>query len=94
MTDASSDSNATSSGDSAASNQTALANLALANEIFNTNLAQQNAIQHQQAIFYRQLATVAKSIEMVMSIDPKDPGAADKLKMCRDLIESFRVSQS
>jgi len=94
MTDASSDSNATICGDSAASSQTALANLALANEIFNTNLAQQNAIQHQQAIFYLQLATVAKSIEMVMSIDPKDPGAADKLKMCRDLIESFRVSQS
>jgi len=71
-----------------------LANLALANQIFNANLAQQNAIQNQQAIFYLQLATIAKSIELVMAIDPKDPNAVERLKMCRDLIESFRVTQN
>jgi hypothetical protein len=94
MTEVRSDNSATSNGDAAPSNPDILANLALANQIFNANLAQQNAIQNQQAIFYLQLATVAKSIELVLAIDPTDPGAADKLKMCRDLIESFRISQT
>jgi hypothetical protein len=57
-----------------------LANLALANQIFNTNLAQQNAIASQQALFQVTLAATAKCADMILAIDPKDPQAIENLK--------------
>lgn len=66
-----------------------IANLALANQIANDNIAQQNAIQFQQAMFQLQLAAVAKCAELILSINPADPDAAAKLEMYKDLMDTF-----
>lgn len=66
-----------------------LANIALANQVANANLAQQNAIQFQQAMFQLQLAAVAKCAELILSINPADVDAAAKLSMYKDLMDTF-----
>jgi hypothetical protein len=66
-----------------------LANLSLATEIANQNLAQQNAIAAQQAMFQLQLATAAKCAEMILAIDPTDPDAPAKLEMYGNMIDMF-----
>jgi hypothetical protein len=66
-----------------------LANLALANQIANTNLAQQNVIQNQQAMFNLQLATVAKCVELIAMINPSSPNATEQLQSYRSLMEMF-----
>src|SRR5262245_6002676 len=57
-----------------------LANIALANQITNLNLAQQNAIANQQAMNQVMLATMAKCVEIIFAIDPKDAQGVDHLK--------------
>lgn len=70
-----------------------LANLALANQIANTNLAQQNAIANQQALFQLQLATISKCVEVISSIDPKSANAVTQLKTYKELM-SLILNQS
>ncbi len=66
-----------------------LANLALANAIANLNLSQQNAINNQQAMFQLQMATVAKCVEIITSIDPNNPKANDQIEMYRKLMDQL-----
>jgi hypothetical protein len=66
-----------------------LANLALANEIANANLAQQNAITNQQAMFQLQMATVAKCVELIATIDPNNPKANDQIEMYKKLMDQM-----
>ena len=70
-----------------------LANLALANQIANTNLAQQNAIANQQALFQLQLATISKCVEVISSIDPKSASAVTQLQTYKELM-SMILNQS
>lgn len=66
-----------------------LANLALANRIMNANLAQQNAVAIQQAMYQLNMAAVAKSIKLISAIDPTAPNAVEQIREFRELIESF-----
>lgn len=68
-----------------------LANLALANQIANTNLAQQNALQNQQAMFTVQLAMVAKFVELIARVDPSNPSAAEQMQSYKDLMQMFNT---
>ena len=56
-----------------------LANLALAQAIFDSNLAQQRALESQQASAIVQIAAVAKYSEIILKIDPAADGAADQV---------------
>ncbi|MEO6047239.1 MAG: hypothetical protein ABIQ57_07175 [Candidatus Kapaibacterium sp.] len=69
--------------------QQMMRNLDLANQIANANLAQQNAIQHQQAMFQLQLAAVGKCTEMILSIDASSPHAPEQIAAYERLIELF-----
>ena len=71
-----------------------LANLALANQIANENLAQQNAIANQQAMFCLQMATVAKCVEVIANIDPSGPNAAQRLALMQQLLEMMKRMQA
>ena len=64
-------------------------NLELANRIANDNLAQQDAIQHQQAMFQLQLAAVGKCTEMILSINASSPDAPEQIRAYEGLIEIF-----
>ena len=66
-----------------------LANLALANQIANTNLAQQNAISNQQAMFHLELTTVSKCVEMIASINPTSGGATQQIEAFQKIMEMF-----
>ena len=66
-----------------------LANLALANQIANTNLAQQNAISNQQAMFQLELTIVSKCVEMIASINPTSATAAQQLAAFQKVMEMF-----
>jgi len=66
-----------------------LANLALANEIANTNIAQQNALNNQQALFQLQMATVAKCVEIIMGINPDKPNAAEQIETYKKLMDQM-----
>lgn len=57
-----------------------LANLALANHIQNANLAQQIALAQQQAMNQVALATTAKCVELIASLNPQDPQSAEHMK--------------
>lgn len=56
-----------------------LANLALANQIFNTCLAQQDAIVNQQIIFQVKLAALAKCIQVLLAVNVADPQAVERI---------------
>ncbi|HZS48317.1 MAG TPA: hypothetical protein VFC63_24825 [Blastocatellia bacterium] len=71
-------------------NQPILSGIEISNQILNANLQQQATVHYQQAIFNLHLATVAKSIEVIMAIDPASPQAIEQLKMCRELVDSLR----
>jgi hypothetical protein len=64
-------------------------NLNLANEVAHTNLKQQNEINNQQALFQLKYASVAKCIEIIMSIDPDSDAAQQKIKTYRELMDQF-----
>lgn len=57
-----------------------LANIALANQIFNTNLAQQNALANQQVMNQVIHAALAKCVETILAVDAKDPQAIENIK--------------
>ena len=71
-----------------------LANLALANLIANTNLAQQNAISNQQAMFHLQLTIVSKCVELIANISPASAGAAQQLEAYQKIMEMLAQSSS
>jgi hypothetical protein len=66
-----------------------LANLALANQIANTNLAQQNAISNQQAMFHLELTIVSKCVELIASINPTSATASQQLEAFQKVMEAF-----
>ncbi|HYY56290.1 MAG TPA: hypothetical protein VE842_03105 [Pyrinomonadaceae bacterium] len=71
-----------------------LANLALANLIANTNLAQQNAISNQQAMFQLQLTIVSKCVELIANISPASAGAAQQLEAYQKIMAMLAQSSS
>jgi hypothetical protein len=66
-----------------------LANLALANQIANTNLAQQNALSNQQAMFQLELTIVSKCVELIANINPTNASAAQQLQMFQQIMQMF-----
>ncbi len=66
-----------------------LANLALANQIANTNLAQQNAISNQQAMFHLELTIVSKCVELIANISPASATASQQLEAFQKVMEMF-----
>lgn len=66
-----------------------LSNLALANQIANANMAQQNLINNQQAMFQLQMTTVAKCVEMIASINPNNSNAAEQMQTYQKMMEIF-----
>ncbi|XZF65782.1 MAG: hypothetical protein ACSI46_14350 [Gloeotrichia echinulata DVL01] len=74
--------------------QAILTNLAMSTEIANVNLAQQNAVNKQNALFQLEMATIGKCVEVIMSIDPTDPHAKDQLdiyqKLMQNLVQIFK----
>jgi hypothetical protein len=66
-----------------------LANLALANQIANTNLAQQNAISNQQAMFQLELTIVSKCVELIANISPTSANASNQLAAFQKVMEMF-----
>ena len=66
-----------------------LANLALANQIANTNLAQQNAISNQQAMFQLELTIVSKCVELIANISPTSANATHQLAAFQRVMEMF-----
>ena len=83
IVDAIADSSATSVGEQPA----ILANLALANQIFNTCLAQQDAIVNQQIITTVKLAALAKCLQIILAVNASDPKAVELIK--ETIIELF-----
>ena len=72
-----------------------LANLALANQIANTNLAQQNAISNQQAMFQLELTIVSKCVELIANISPASSTASQQLAAFQQVMQMFsQLSQS
>ena len=68
-----------------------LANLNLADAIANQNLAQQNEINNQQAMNQVTLATVAKGVEVITSVNPSKPAQGQVLEVSESLIRNARV---
>ena len=66
-----------------------LANLALANQIANTNLAQQNALSNQQAMFQLELTIVSKCVELIANISPTSTNATHQLAAFQKVMEMF-----
>lgn len=66
-----------------------LANLALANQIANTNLAQQNAISNQQAMFQLEMTIVSKCVELIANISPASATASQQLEAFQKVMEMF-----
>jgi tRNA uridine 5-carbamoylmethylation protein Kti12 len=66
-----------------------LANLDLANEVARTNFEQQNNISNDQALFQLKYATIAKCVEVIMSIDPDGKDASHKIKTYKELMDQF-----
>jgi hypothetical protein len=69
-----------------------LSNLALANQIANCNLAQQNAISNQQAMFQLQMATLSKCVEVILGADPSSSKSAQQMKALQEFFAQV-VSQ-
>lgn len=71
-----------------------LSNLALANLIANTNLAQQNAISNQQAMFQLEMTIVSKCVEVIANINPSNSQAAQQLAAMQQLMETLKSMQA
>jgi hypothetical protein len=71
-----------------------LANLALANLIANTNLAQQNAISNQQAMFQLEMTIVSKCVEVIANINPSSAHAANQMTAMHQLIAMVKQMQA
>lgn len=57
--------------------------------VAHTNLEQQNEIANNQALFQLKYATIAKCIEVIMSIDPDKQDAPDKINTYKGLMDQF-----
>lgn len=66
--------------------------LALTNKIFNANLAQQNALRHQQMVAQIELAVLAKSVQLILDADTSEPQAIETLTT--RILEVFDLLQS
>lgn len=66
-----------------------LSNLALANEIANVNIAQQNAIANQQAMYQLQMAAVSKCVELIVSIDSNSDKAEKQIELYQKIMEGM-----
>lgn len=71
-----------------------LSNLALANMIANTNLAQQNAISNQQAMFQLEMTIVSKCVEVIANINPANSSASQQLAAMQELVATLRQMQA
>ncbi|MBP0030009.1 hypothetical protein PN466_11425 [Roseofilum reptotaenium CS-1145] len=69
--------------------QVILNNLAMSSEIANVNLAQQNAVNKQSALFQLEMATIGKCVEIIMRIDPNSPHAKDNLETYQSLMQNL-----
>ncbi|HYP26388.1 MAG TPA: R body protein [Blastocatellia bacterium] len=70
------------------SEQTALlSNLAYSNLITNVNLAQQNAVSHQQAMNQLQITVTAKVVNLIANLSPLEAAAAVKVDTGNDVAE-------
>ncbi len=66
-----------------------LENIDLASEVAHENLEQQNEIANNQALFQLKYATIAKCIEVIMSIDPDNKDASGKINTYKGLMDQF-----
>ena len=66
--------------------------IVLTNKIFHANLAQQNAIAHQQAIAQIELVALAKCTQALLDADTSDPKAIEQ--MSARIIEMFEHIQA
>ena len=64
-----------------------LANLALANQIFNTCLAQQDAIVNQQIANVVKLAALTKCVQVLLAVNVNEPQAVERIS--RSISEMF-----
>ncbi|MBX3587490.1 MAG: hypothetical protein KF796_12695 [Ramlibacter sp.] len=67
-----------------------LANMALANQILNNNLQQQMMISQQQAMNQLLMATVAKAVSLILSVDSGPGSPASNAKLALELVESMK----
>jgi len=70
-----------------------LANLALASQIFATNLQQQNAVAHQQAVNQLRLAVVARCTDLVLETKNIEelPSLIDRVQAVLDQLDQLSV---
>jgi hypothetical protein len=71
-----------------------LSNLALANLIANTNLAQQNAISNQQAMFQLEMTIVSKCVEVIANINPSNSQATQQLAAMQQIMDTLKHMQT
>jgi hypothetical protein len=64
-----------------------ISQLDVAARIANANLAYQNALQMQQALFHVQLAAVGKCTEMILQIDARSPDAKEQLASYESIMQ-------
>lgn len=71
-----------------------LANLALANQIFATNLQQQNAVAHQQAVNQLRLAVIARCAGLVLETKDVDelPPLLDRIQKVLDQLGQLSIA--
>ncbi|WYL96837.1 MAG: hypothetical protein HEQ35_26310 [Gloeotrichia echinulata IR180] len=66
-----------------------LSNLAYANLITNTNLAQQNTLANQQAMYQLAMTATAKAVNKVSDLSPMEALAIAKLDTSNDLAQQI-----
>ncbi|MBX3660671.1 MAG: R body protein [Ramlibacter sp.] len=67
-----------------------LANMALANQVLNNNLQQQMLISQQQAMNQLAMATLAKAVSMILSVDSGPGAPAGNVKLALELVASMK----
>lgn len=71
-----------------------LSNLALANQIANCNLAQQNAISNQQAMFQLQMATLSKCVEVILGAGPPSSESVQQMQALQKFFAQVMAQMS
>ncbi|WYL96839.1 MAG: RebB family R body protein [Gloeotrichia echinulata IR180] len=66
-----------------------LSNLAFANLVTNTNLAQQNAIANQQAMYQLSVTITAKAVNKISDLSPVEALAITKLDTSNDVAQQI-----
>ncbi|MBD2502134.1 RebB family R body protein [Anabaena azotica] len=66
-----------------------LSNLAFANLVTNTNLAQQNALANQQAMYQMSVTVTAKAVNKISDLSPVEALAITKLDTSNDVAQQI-----